>query len=171
MAVVSKTPEARRRTRLKPRPKLLLLHGPRPTDGALHGPSSDAAPIGSATGPDVTAVIDHRLAREGDLAAVDILTFRGEGEAALIDRVRRAPEEGVRFMVFDPAGLVHVSRPLREALSASAIPFIEVQLSNAGPHEPFEPSAAHGATAGAIVGLGAKGYELAVAYALRHVKE
>lgn len=162
MAVVSKTSESRRRTRVKPRPKLLVLHGP-------HSTANAAA---SAAAPDVIiATIDHQLAEDGDRAAVDILTFRGEGEEALIERVRRAPEEGVRFMVIDPAGLVHVSRPLHAALSASAIPFIEVQLSYAGSREPFESSGAHGATAGAIVGLGTKGYGFAVAYALRHVKE
>jgi 3-dehydroquinate dehydratase-2 len=80
-----------------------------------------------------------------------------------------AAADGVRFIVIDPAGLTHTSLPLRDALSAAAIPFIEVHLTNVNAREPFrQRSYFSDKTVGTIVGLGAQGYELALTYALGH---
>ena len=56
---------------------------------------------------------------------------------------------------------------LRDALLAVAVPFIEVHLSNVHAREPFRRHSYFSDIAvGSIAGLGAQGYELALAAAL-----
>jgi 3-dehydroquinate dehydratase-2 len=58
---------------------------------------------------------------------------------------------------------------LRDALAAVAIPFVEVHLSNLYAREPFRhKSLLADLAVGAIVGLGAAGYRLALDYAVAH---
>jgi 3-dehydroquinate dehydratase-2 len=58
---------------------------------------------------------------------------------------------------------------LRDALAAVAIPFIEVHLSNVFAREKFRHHSYFTDLAvGIVSGLGGKGYELALDYALQH---
>jgi 3-dehydroquinate dehydratase-2 len=58
---------------------------------------------------------------------------------------------------------------LRDALAGVNIPFIEVHLSNVFAREPFRHHSFFTDLAvGMVCGLGAKGYELALQYALEH---
>lgn len=102
----------------------------------------------------------HQLARELDLT----LSFlQSNAEHQLIDAIHQAPSQGVAFILFNPAAYTHTSIALRDALSAVAIPFIEVHLSNIHAREPFRHhSYFSDLAAGVITGLGAKGYELAL---------
>jgi len=91
-------------------------------------------------------------------------------EGMLVDRVQAARAEGVGFIIINPAGFTHTSVALRDALAGVAIPFIEVHLSNIHAREPFRHhSYFSDKAAGTIVGLGAQGYELALAYVLRRM--
>ena len=162
MANIRHPAEPRRRATRKRCPKILVLHGP-PLAGA---------PNPEACGREAIATIDARLADHAKKLAVDLVAFQSNEVVALIDRVHTAAADGVRFIVIDPAGLTHTSPPLRDALSAAAIPFIEVHLTNVNVREPFrQRSYFSDKTVGTIVGLGAQGYELALTYALGHVKE
>jgi 3-dehydroquinate dehydratase-2 len=89
-----------------------------------------------------------------------------------VDRVQRARAEGIDFIIVNPAAFTHTSVSLRDALSAVSIPFVEVHLSNIHAREAFRrKSYFSDLAAGVISGLGAKGYELALAYALEHAKD
>ena len=119
-------------------------------------------------GQDTLASIEQRLVEQA--AGHDIAFLQSNAEAQLIDRIHQAGSEGVDFILINPAALTHTSVALRDALLGVAIPFIEVHLSNVFAREPFRHhSYLSDVAVGVISGLGAQGYELALAAALRRV--
>ena len=121
-------------------------------------------------GSDTLAAIEQRLAA---LAAGHQIEFlQSNAEDRLIERVHQAGADGVDFILINPAALTHTSVALRDALLGVAIPFIEVHLSNVFAREPFRHrSYLSDVAVGVISGLGAQGYELALAAALRRLAD
>ncbi len=118
---------------------------------------------GHDTLPDVNA----RLVAQGKAAGVTVATFQSNHEGALVDRVHAARTEGVRFVIINPGALTHTSVALRDALAGVDIPFIEVHLTNVHAREAFRHHSYFSDKAvGTIVGLGPRGYEFALAYAV-----
>jgi 3-dehydroquinate dehydratase-2 len=116
------------------------------------------------------AEIARRLRDLGEQAGVALLFAQSNAEHELIEHVQRAPAEGIDFMILNPAALTHTSVALRDAILAVSLPFIEVHLSNIHAREPFRAhSYFSDIAAGVISGLGAHGYELAFAAALRRL--
>jgi 3-dehydroquinate dehydratase-2 len=102
---------------------------------------------------------------------VGLVTFQSNHEGALVDRIQAARDEGVRYVLINPAAFTHTSVALRDALAAVAIPYIEIHLSNVHAREPFRHhSYLSDKAVGTIVGLGPLGYELALQFALRKIK-
>jgi 3-dehydroquinate dehydratase-2 len=95
--------------------------------------------------------------------------FQSNAEAALVDRVQLARQDGTDFIIINPAAFTHTSVALRDALAAVAIPFIEIHISNVFAREAFRKESYFSDIAiGVISGLGATGYELAVQFALQY---
>ena len=113
--------------------------------------------------------INNKLQDLVHIHGANLLHFQSNSESALMDRVHFARQDGTDFIVINPAAFTHTSVALRDALSAVAIPFIEVHLSNVFAREPFRKESYFSDLAiGVISGLGATGYELAVQYALQY---
>jgi 3-dehydroquinate dehydratase-2 len=114
-------------------------------------------------GTDTLESIEKRagaVAREG---GHELVAFQSNAEHELIQRIQRAPSEGVSFLIFNPGAFTHTSIALRDALLASNLPFIELHLSNTQAREPFRRHSYFSDIAvGVIAGFGAFGYELAV---------
>ena len=147
-----------------PHPQVLVLHGPNLN---LLG-SREPKHYGLATLDDINRALTSR----GEAAGARVETFQHNHEGALIDRIHQAARDHVDFIVINPAGYTHTSVALRDALAATAIPFIEVHLSNIYAREPFRHHSYFSDLAvGVISGLGAQGYELALEYALRHLQD
>ena len=97
-----------------------------------------------------------------------ILVLHGPNLNLLGSRVQSAREQGIRFIIINPAGYTHTSVALRDALAAVAIPFIEVHLSNVHAREAFRrQSYFSDIAAGVICGFGADSYSLALDAILR----
>ena len=95
--------------------------------------------------------------------------FQSNSEADLVNRIQQAARDHVDFIIINPAAYTHTSVAMRDALAAVRIPFIEVHLSNVFAREAFrQHSYFTDIAVGIISGLGAKGYELALAYALNN---
>ena len=116
--------------------------------------------------------INRRLTQTAESAGHRISFFQSNAEHDLVDRVQLAMQQKVVFILLNPAAFTHTSVALRDALAASRIPFIEVHLSNVHAREPFrQHSYFSDLAAGVISGLGAQGYELALAAAMERVKK
>jgi len=138
---------------------LLVLHGPNLNLLGTREPEG----YGSITLADINQHLTALAKEKGHR----LLALQSNAEYELINRVHEAKKEGVDFILINPAGLTHTSVALRDALLAVSIPFIEVHLSNVFAREEFRHHSYFSDIAvGVISGLGAKGYELALLYAL-----
>ncbi len=112
--------------------------------------------------------INAKLAAQAQKNGAKLTHLQSNAEAALVERVQQARGDGTDFIIINPAAFTHTSVALRDALAAVAIPFIEVHLSNVHAREAFRKESYFSDIAvGVISGLGAKGYELALEYALQ----
>jgi 3-dehydroquinate dehydratase-2 len=115
--------------------------------------------------------INARLAAQAKVAGHSLTVFQSNAEHELVNRVQQALRDKVAFILINPAAFTHTSVALRDALAATAIPFIEVHLSNVHAREAFRKHSYFSDLAvGVISGLGAQGYELALAAALERLK-
>jgi 3-dehydroquinate dehydratase-2 len=106
--------------------------------------------------------IDARLLAIGKELGLSVESFQSNHEGALIDRIQEARTRN-HGIVINPGGFTHTSVALRDALIASALPVIEVHLSNIHAREDFRRrSLVSDIAVGQICGLGALGYELAL---------
>lgn len=139
--------------------RLLVLHGPNLNLLGTREPNH----YGSTT----LADINLALARRAEAAGVELETFQSNHEGALIERIHAARDQGVRYIIINPAAYTHTSVALRDAMAAIGIPFIEVHLSNVHARESFRHHSYFSDLAvGVITGLGSEGYLLALEYLL-----
>jgi 3-dehydroquinate dehydratase-2 len=112
-------------------------------------------------------VLEQRLLDQARAAGAKLTCFQSNSESELVERIQQANTKRIDFIIINPAAYTHTSVALRDALAAVRIPFVEVHLSNIHAREPFRSrSYFSDIAAGVVSGMGAKGYELALAYAL-----
>ncbi len=140
---------------------ILVLHGPNLNLLGTREPKH----YGSGT----LGSIDQNLVARARRAGVTLVTFQSNVEGDLVNRIQQARLDEVDFIIINPAAFTHTSIAMRDALAAVGIPFIEVHLSNVFAREEFRHRSYFTDLAvGIISGLGGKGYELALEYALQH---
>jgi 3-dehydroquinate dehydratase-2 len=116
--------------------------------------------------------IHHKLGELASAQSVDLSTFHSNHEGELIDRIQKAKQDGVDFIIINPGAFTHTSVALRDVLAGVAIPFTEVHLSNIHRREEFRKhSYLSDIATGVICGLGAIGYELALQAAITRLKK
>ena len=116
--------------------------------------------------------IVRSLMSAASTAGHDLHAVQSNAEHELIDAVHQAGQDSAAFILINPAGFTHTSVALRDALLATAIPFIEIHLSNIYARESFRHTSLFSDIAvGTIGGLGAQGYELALQAAIAHLTE
>src|SRR5688572_5224342 len=99
-------------------------------------------------------------------ADIEISYFQSNVEGELINELQRIgfDHDGI---VLNPGGYTHTSVAIGDAIAAIKTPVIEVHISNVHSREDFRKlSHVSGKSVGSIVGLGLKGYELAIQYFL-----
>ncbi len=139
----------------------------------LHGPNLNLLGTREPAvyGYDTLADVNMRLVAQAKAAGARLQTFQSNHEGAMVDRIHAARSEGVRFIVINPAAFTHTSVAVRDALAGVDIPFIEVHLTNVHAREAFRHHSYFSDKAvGTIVGLGPRGYEFALAFALARVE-
>jgi 3-dehydroquinate dehydratase II len=114
--------------------------------------------------------IERRVRDVGRELGHELLTFQSNAEHELITRIHTARSEGVEFLIVNPGAFTHTSIALRDAILATAVPFIEVHLTNTQARETFRRHSFFSDIAvGLISGLGAYGYEAAMRAAALHL--
>ena len=143
-------------------PKILLLNGPNLN---LLG-TREPAVYGAAT---LASIVDDLSARATGLG-VSLSSLQSNAEHVLIDAIHAA-RGNVDFILINPGGLTHTSVALRDALLGTAIPFIELHLSNVHAREAFRRhSYLSDAAVGVITGFGAHSYVLALDAAIQRLR-
>lgn len=134
--------------------KLLILSGPNLNLLGTREPEI----YGSETLEDVERSLRELVAARG--IALEFKQSNSEG--ALIDALHEARLE-CAGVVFNPGGYTHTSVALRDAISAIAIPVVEVHLSNVHAREEFRKrSYLAPVCIGTISGFGTNSYRLGV---------
>lgn len=110
--------------------------------------------------------IEDEVKSYADSRGVEIRFVQSNHEGELIDLIHEAIG-WADAMVINAAALTHSSVGLRDAIIASAIPTVEVHLSNIYRREEFRHhSLIAGVAAGQITGFGALSYRLGLEAAL-----
>lgn len=140
--------------------RILVLHGPNLNLLGTREPE--------IYGRETLEDINQRLARLAQAYGVALESFQSNHEGALIERVHSAKTQRFAYIIINPGGYTHSSVALRDALAAVKIPFIEVHLSNIHAREDFRRQSYFSDIAvGTICGLGSRGYDLALQFALQ----
>jgi len=143
--------------------KLLLLNGPNLNLLGTREPEI----YGATTLKDIENTLKEQAASAGH----ELACLQSNAEHELVDRIQQASQEGVAFIIINPAAFTHTSVAVRDAIAGVAIPFIELHLSNVHAREEFRRESYFSDLAvGVITGLGAQGYELALQAAIKQAE-
>ncbi len=115
--------------------------------------------------------IEESFREEAKKLGVVVDCFQSNHEGALIDRIEAWSDQNFAGIIFNPGGFTHTSVALRDAISASPIPFIEVHLSNVHRREEFRHrSLTAGACEAVLAGMGPHGYTSALRYLVGSIR-
>jgi len=96
--------------------------------------------------------------------AITFSYYQSNVEGELINELQRVGFE-VDGIIMNPGGYTHTSVAIGDAIASIKSPVVEVHISNVHAREEFRKiSHVSAKAAGSIIGLGIKGYELAVEY-------
>lgn len=106
-------------------------------------------------------MLEEKAAAEGH----EIEVFQSNYEGGLVDKIQEAYHSGVEGIIINPGAYTHYSIAVRDALASIEVPVIEVHISNVHKREEFRHvSVTAPVCTGQVVGLGLRGYALAMDY-------
>lgn len=99
----------------------------------------------------------------GEELGCEVCDFQSNSEGELVSLIGNAAAEGFSGIIINAAAYTHTSVALRDAISAVALPAIEVHLSNTASREEFRHhSCIAPVCTGVIAGFGKDSYLLAL---------
>jgi 3-dehydroquinate dehydratase-2 len=107
---------------------------------------------------------DYLVTLKSKYPQVDIHYYQSNVEGELINELQRVgfDYDGI---IMNPGGYTHTSVAIGDAIASIKTPVVEVHISNVHAREEFRKlSHVSGKSAGSIIGLGLKGYELALSF-------
>jgi 3-dehydroquinate dehydratase II len=130
----------------------------------IHGPNLNL--LGTREpevyGRTTLAEIDRQVIELGRELEVEVEVFQSNSEGEIVDRIQQARGR-IDVLIINPAAYTHTSVAIRDAISATELPTIEVHLSNVYKREAFRHHSTIADIAeGRIMGFGADGYLLAL---------
>lgn len=137
--------------------KILVAHGPNLNMLGIREPN--------IYGHETLTMINEKISQHAlhKDEEIECRFFQSNSEGLLIDEVHKSFVDGFSGIVINPGGLTHTSVALRDAISAVALPTVEVHLSNVHAREEFRHHSYIAPVAiGQIAGFGSKGYLMAL---------
>ena len=118
-------------------------------------------------GSDTLATVEVLCKEAGERLGVEVECRQSNHEGVLIDWIHEAGREiaagNMLGVVMNPGAFTHTSIALHDAIKGASVALIEVHISNVHARESFRHhSYISPAARGIIVGLGIKGYALAI---------
>lgn len=113
-----------------------------------------------------TSFNDYLATLKSKYPQVEIHYYQSNVEGELINELQRV---GFNYdgIIMNPGGYTHTSVAIGDAIAGIKTPVVEVHISNVHAREEFRKlSHVSGKSAGSIIGLGLKGYELALLFLL-----
>ena len=143
--------------------KLLIINGPNLNLLGIREP----AIYGATTYPALVV----RLHAWCEAAGVTCDVFQSNHEGAIVDRIQQAYFDGVDGIVINPAAYTHTSVAILDALKATAIPTVEVHISDVYAREAFRHhSYVSLAALKTIAGHGIEGYREGIEWLVNHLR-
>lgn len=137
--------------------KLLVLNGPNINFLGIR----EKGIYGNQDYAYLVSMLEEKAKNEGH----ELEVFQSNYEGALIDKIQEAYHTGVEGIIINPGAFTHYSYAVRDALASIEIPKVEVHISNVHKREEFRhTSVTAPVCTGQVVGLGLKGYALAMDY-------
>ena len=136
----------------------------------INGPNLDRLGLREPEiyGDETLTDLENLLTEEAESLGVEVQFYQSNHEGFFIDEIGEYADAEVFGLIINPGALTHTSLALRDAISGSDLPVIEVHISNIYRREEIRK---HSITApaciGVISGLGFGGYVAA----LRHLAQ
>lgn len=123
-------------------------------------------------GTETLKEIESRLTQTARKLGVSLECHQTNHEGHFVETIHLAKRLNSRFLILNAAAYTHTSIAIRDALSSVQIPYIEVHLSNVYRREAFRHHSYLSEKAEAVIcGLGSKGYDAALEYAIDRLGE
>ena len=143
--------------------KILVINGPNLSNLGKRDPGH----YGTHTLSDIEGRIQDKAVELG----VDVDLFQSNHEGAIVDHLQTSAETA-SGVVINPGALTRYGLSLRDALTDTRLPIVEVHLSNIHGREEFRHHSVVAAIAtGQIAGLGWRGYLYALDFLAGLAKE
>jgi 3-dehydroquinate dehydratase-2 len=138
--------------------KILVIHGP--NLNLLGGREVDIY------GKFTLQEIDAELKKIAKVEKVELETFQSNHEGEIVEKIGKAKGK-FDCILINPAAYTHTSVAIRDAISAVAIPTIEVHISNIYAREDFRRTSLIAPVAvGQVSGFGMNSYKLGLKAAI-----
>ncbi len=117
------------------------------------------------------ADIEEAVAQKARELDVDVEFFQSNHEGAIVDYFQGSAEDASGIII-NAGALTHYGISMRDALTDSRLPIVEIHLSNIHAREEFRHhSVISDIAVGQIAGLGWQGYLFALEYLAAHLKQ
>ena len=143
--------------------KVLVINGPNLNNLGRR----DASHYGAMTLVQIEEAIGERASELG----VEVEFFQSNHEGDVVDFIQRSTD-GADGIVINAGALTHYGLSMRDALTDSRLPIVEVHLSNIHARDEFRRhSVIADIAVGQIAGLGWRGYNYALEFLTAHLGE